>query len=128
MEHHYNLLKLLIKRIGIVFITYQLCRILFLFFNKSYFPEITPKIFFGGMIYDLSAIGFINLLFIVLHLIPGNYKYKPNYQSRLKIAFFIVNIIFIATNFVDFEYFKFTGRRRSFGLITANGMENEIGK
>lgn len=128
MENHYNLLKLLIKRIGIVFIVYQFCRILFLLFNKSYFPEITPKIFFGGIIYDLSAIGFINLFFIVLHLIPGSYKYKPNYQNRLKIAFFIVNIIFIATNFVDFEYFKFTGRRSSFGLITANGMENEIGK
>ncbi len=79
------------------------------------------------MVYDLSAIGFINLFFILLHLIPGNFKYKPNYQKRLKIAFFAVNLIFIATNFVDFEYFKFTGRRSSFGLITAKGMENEIG-
>jgi phosphoglycerol transferase MdoB-like AlkP superfamily enzyme len=79
------------------------------------------------VVYDLSAIGFINLFFILLHLIPGNFKYKPNYQKRLKIAFFVVNLVFIATNFVDFEYFKFTGRRSSFGLITAKGMENEIG-
>jgi hypothetical protein len=76
---------------------------------------------------DLSAIGYINLIFILGHLIPGNFKYKPIYQKGLKISFYSVNLLFIATNFVDFEYYKFTGRRSSFGLITATGMENEIG-
>ena len=127
MNNYYSVLKLLLRRIAVVFIIYQFCRIVFLFFNNSYFPNITPNIFLGGVVYDLSAIGFINLFFILLHLIPGNFKYKPNYQKRLKIAFFVVNLVFIATNFVDFEYFKFTGRRSSFGLITAKGMENEIG-
>ena len=127
MTNYYSVLKLLLRRIAVVFIIYQFCRIVFLLFNKSYFPNITPNIFLGGVVYDLSAIGFINLFFILLHLIPGNFKYKPNYQKRLKIAFFAVNLVFIATNFVDFEYFKFTGRRSSFGLITAKGMENEIG-
>ena len=127
MNNYYSVLKILLRRIAVVFIIYQFCRIVFLLFNKSYFPNITPNIFLGGVVYDLSAIGFINLFFILLHLIPGNFKYKPNYQKRLKIAFFAVNLIFIATNFVDFEYFKFTGRRSSFGLITAKGMENEIG-
>jgi len=127
MNNYYNVLKILLRRIAVVFIIYQFCRIVFLLFNKNYFPNITPNIFLGGVVYDLSAIGFINLFFILLHLIPGNFKYKPNYQKRLKIAFFSVNLIFIATNFVDFEYFKFTGRRSSFGLITAKGMENEIG-
>ena len=127
MNNYYSVLKILLRRIAVVFIIYQFCRIVFLLFNKSYFPNITPNIFLGGVVYDLSAIGFINLFFILLHLIPGNFKYKPNYQKRLKVAFFAVNLIFIATNFVDFEYFKFTGRRSSFGLITAKGMENEIG-
>ncbi|WP_309642395.1 sulfatase-like hydrolase/transferase [Flavobacterium sp.] len=127
MNNHHSVLKILIRRIVVIFFIYQACRVLFILFNKSYFPNLTPSIFFGGVIYDLSAIGYINLLFILLHLIPGHFKYKPNYQKGLKIAFFVVNIIFIATNFVDFEYFKFTGRRSSFGLITAKGMENEIG-
>jgi len=127
MNNYYSLLRILIRRIGIVFIVYQICRILFILFNKSAFPNIAPSVFWGGMVYDLSAIGFTNLIFILLHLVPGNFKYKPNYQKGLKIAFFAVNLVFIATNFVDFEYFKFTGRRSSFGLITAKGMENEIG-
>lgn len=126
MTNYYNLLKLLVKRIGIMFIIYQFCRVLFLLLNKNSFPNASFDAFFGGMLFDLSAIGFINLFFILLHLIPGNFKYKIGYQKGLKISFFIVNLIFIATNFVDFEYYKFTGRRSSFGLITAKGMEHEI--
>lgn len=40
--------------------------------------------------------------------------------------FFGVNALFITLNFVDFEYFKFIGRRSSFSMITANGMHQEI--
>lgn len=127
MYNYYSLLKLLAKRLGIVFLMYQICRILFLVFNKDSFTNINLNTFIGGFRFDLSAISFINILFVVLHLVPGNFKYKPGYQKGLKIGFFAVNMLFIATNFVDFEYYKFTGRRSSFGLITAKGMENEIG-
>ncbi|MFN8275124.1 MAG: LTA synthase family protein [Flavobacteriaceae bacterium] len=120
-------MKLLCRRIFVIFLAYQLCRIVFIAFNKSFFPNIDANSFLGGAVFDLSAIGFTNLLFVLLHLLPGSFQYQKGYQKGLKIAFFTVNLIFLATNFVDFEYFKFTGRRSSFGLITAKGMENEIG-
>lgn len=110
-----------------IFVAYQLCRVVFIACNKSYFPNIDANSFLGGAVFDLSAIGFTNLLFVLLHLLPGSFQYRKGYQKGLKIAFYVVNLIFLATNFVDFEYFKFTGRRSSFGLITAKGMEHEIG-
>lgn len=119
--------RILLRRLLIVFVLYQICRGLFWIFNSDSIKQIDIKSFLGGLVFDLSAIGYINLVFIIAHLIPGNFKYKPLYQKVLKITFFIVNLIFIATNFVDFQYYKFTGRRSSFGLITASGMENEIG-
>jgi phosphoglycerol transferase MdoB-like AlkP superfamily enzyme len=88
---------------------------------------LTLKTFLGGLHFDLSAIAYINIIFAILHFIPGKFKYKSGYQKGLKIAFYVVNLVFILTNFVDFEYYKFTGRRSSFGMITASGMENEIG-
>lgn len=127
MYNYYSLLKTLVRRLAIVFIIYQICRILFWAFNQNAFTNINLNTFIGGFRFDLSVIGFINILFVLLHLVPGNFKYRPAYQKGLKIAFFVVNIVFIATNFVDFEYYKFTGRRSSFSLITAKGMENEIG-
>ncbi len=127
MFNYKQLLKLLIRRILIVFSIYQFSRILFLLFNRGNFSNIDVKTFLGGALFDLSAIGFINLAFILLHLIPGNFKYKKGYQHGLKLGFYSVNLLFVATNFVDLEYYKFTGRRSSFGLITAKGMEHEIG-
>ena len=127
MQNYFQSIKLFFKRFLIVLFVYQICRFLFYFFNRNSFENISAKGLLGGIHFDLSAIAYINLIFVLFHLIPGNFKYKPNYQKGLKIAFFAINLIFILTNFVDFEYYKFTGRRSTFGMITASGMENEIG-
>ncbi|CAM4120066.1 LTA synthase family protein [Flavobacterium antarcticum] len=126
MNNYNKIVKLFYKRIAILFVIYQICRLLFLVYNKGAFTNVTFSVFVGGVIYDLAAIGFINLLFVPLHLLPGNFKYSHAYQKALKLFFYVVNLIFIATNFVDFEYYKFTGRRSSIDLLMAKGMENEI--
>lgn len=127
MTNYYKSLKLFAKRILLVVIIYQLCRVAFLAFNFSTFNQPFFSTFLGGLRFDLSAIAYTNLLFAVLHCIPGQFKYNTIYQNVLKILFYSVNLLFILTNFVDFEYYKFTGRRSTFGLLTAQGMENEIG-
>lgn len=126
MTNYYKSLKLFAKRILLVVIIYQVCRFLFLVFNFGAFNKPFFNSFLGGLRFDLSAIAYINLLFAVLHSIPGKFKYSAMYQKILKILFYSVNLIFIITNFVDFEYYKFTGRRSTFGLLTAQGMEQEI--
>lgn len=118
--------NLLLRRLLIVFLIYQITRILFILFNQNTFIGYDFKSFLGGLVFDLSAIAYINLLFIIAHLIPIRAKFNANYQKILKISFFVVNGLFIATNFIDLEYYKFTGKRSTFGLITAKGMENEI--
>ena len=127
MSNYFSSVILFFKRLFFVLFVYQICRLLFYFFNKNAFEIISTKVFLGGIFFDLSAIAYINLIFALLHFIPGNFKNKPNYQKLLKISFFIINFVFILTNFVDFEYYKFTGRRSTYGMITATGMEHEIG-
>ena len=126
MTTYFKLIWLFSKRILIVLAIYQICRLLFLYFNVSAFSNVTLKLMYGGLIYDLSAIGFINLIFGFLFLLPFQFIYRVAYQRTIKIIFFGINLLFIASNFVDFEYYKFTGRRSSFDLITARGMEHEI--
>ena len=127
MRNYFQSIILFFKRFLLIVIIYQLCRLLFLFFNRNAFNGLTLKTFLGGLHFDISAIAYVNIVFAILHFIPGKFKYKSVYQKGLKIGFYVVNLIFILTNFVDFEYYKFTGRRSSFGMITASGMENEIG-
>lgn len=127
MKNYFQHVKLFAKRFFLIVLIYQICRGLFYFFNRNAFDKINFKSFLGGLHFDLSAIAYINILFAILHLVPGSFKNKPRFQKWLKISFFTVNLVFILTNFVDFEYYKFTGRRSTFGMITASGMENEIG-
>ena len=116
---------LLLKRFLLVVLIYQLCRVLFFFMNFNSFGSFSFETFIGGLLFDISAVAYLNIIFIIAHLIPGNLKYKTTYQKRLKIAFFSVNLLFIATNFIDIIYYRFTGRRSTFSMITARGMEHE---
>ncbi|MEM5564252.1 sulfatase-like hydrolase/transferase [Psychroserpens sp. AS72] len=126
MANYYKSLKLFAKRFLLVVLIYQLCRFLFLIFNFNTFSKPFFSTFFGGLRFDVSAIAYINLLFALLHCIPGTFKYNRIYQKVLKVSFYCVNLLFIFTNFVDFEYYKFTGRRSTFGMLTAQGMEQEV--
>jgi phosphoglycerol transferase MdoB-like AlkP superfamily enzyme len=126
MDSSKKALFLFIKRLVLVVLAYQICRILFYFFNTNFFETISYKEFLGGIRFDLSAIAYINLFFVVLHFLPLKLYFNRSYQRFLTISFFIVNLIFLLTNFIDFQYYKFTNRRSTFSLITANGMENEI--
>lgn len=128
MTNYYKIIRLFATRLLILVFIYQVCRLLFLYFNQSAFSNITPRLIYGGLIYDLSAIGFINLPFGLLFLLPAGFIFRKKYRKAIKVLFYIVNLVFIAANFVDLEYYKFTGRRSSFDLITARGMEHEIGR
>lgn len=113
-------------RLFIVLIFYQLVRFGFFLYNESFFSEFTLKTLKGGLIFDLSVLGYINIIFAVLYFIPFKIQENRNYQKFLFYSFFIVNAFFISLNFVDYQYFRFVGRRSSFSMITAEGMHNEI--
>lgn len=123
---YFQNLKLLAKRILYVSLFYSICRVLFVLFQYSTFDEINLINFLGGIRFDLSVIIYSNILIIIGHSVPGVFKYGTSYQRVLKVLFFLINSVFIATNFIDFVYFEFTGKRSTFDLITAKGMENEI--
>ncbi len=126
MNNYLQSCLLLLKRILYLVIVYSLARILFLFFQWNSFNNLGISPFLGGIRFDLSVIFYTNILLIIGHTIPGKFKYKIGYQNVLKWIFYVVNLLFISTNFVDFVYYNFTGKRSTFGLITAQGMQNEI--
>lgn len=125
MSNYQQSIILFLKKMLLLLIIYQLTRALFFYFNNDLFTKFTFQTFLGGLRFDLSAIVYLNSIFIIGLLIPGNFKYNTTYQTILKRSFYIVNLIFIATNFIDIVYYRFTGRRSSFAMITAKGMENE---
>ncbi|WP_348825246.1 LTA synthase family protein [Flavobacterium aestuarii] len=125
MNNYKNISIVLLKRLLLVVLIYQASRVFFFYMNTSAFHTFNLKTFKGGLLFDFAAIAYLNIIFVIAHLLPGNFKYKDSYQKWLKISFYTVNLLFIATNFIDTIYYKFTGKRSTFSMITAKGMERE---
>lgn len=96
---------------------FTLCRVGFYLFNMSFFPDMTLKNFlwllWGGLQFDLTAMLYVNTLYILLKILPFDFRFRYGYQEVLKYIFFITNGFALATNVADFIYYKFTLRRTS---------------
>ena len=129
MKSYFSNLFLLFQRLFLVLILFLVTRLLFWMLNYSYFSSLgtweTLKLFFFGIQFDVSAIIGFNSLFILLHLLPGNYKYHKNYQLALKIIFLTVNTFILAGNFIDCEYFKFTNKRITADILKYVFLSND---
>ena len=73
----------LLKQLSFVFILYSLCRILFYYFNRSYFQDISyselGSILFFGLRFDAFSIAATNALFIIMCAMPFKFYYLKGY-------------------------------------------------
>jgi len=96
-------------------ILFTLSRIGFYVFNFKMFPDIPfyqlLTILKGGLLFDISATIYLNLIFIFFHIIPFEFRYNYKYQDVLRYYFFIVNGIGIAINSADYIYYRFVLKR-----------------
>lgn len=110
-----NLYLVLAYRFLILLFLYTLCRIGFYLFNQELFQNITsPKYLYmlwGGLKFDVSALIYINAIYILLHLIPFPFRYNEGFQKFCKWLFIITNSLGIIANLIDFVYYKFTLKR-----------------
>jgi phosphoglycerol transferase MdoB-like AlkP superfamily enzyme len=110
-----NIFVVLAYRILIIMLLFSLCRIGFFLFNFKMFPGVSFSQFIsilkGGLVFDISAVVYINLLLILMHIIPFEFRYNDVYQSILRYIYFITNGIAIAMNGMDFVYYRFVYKR-----------------
>ena len=110
-----NIFVVLAYRIILIMVLFSFCRIGFFLFNFKMFPGVSFNqlitLMKGGLTFDISAVVYINILFIFLSILPFDYRYKDIYQSVLKYIFFITNGIAIAMNGMDFVYYRFIDKR-----------------
>ncbi len=117
---------LLAKRLGIILLLYTFCRILFFVFNLGHFEQVGLSEFTAGILFDFSAIVYVNLLFITLSLLPFPFRERKGYQRILKWSFYVPNLAALVLNLVDIAYFKFTLKRSTSDLISLVGYGNDV--
>jgi phosphoglycerol transferase MdoB-like AlkP superfamily enzyme len=123
-------LKLLAKRLILLYALYTLSRLFFLLLNLAYFDNLsvwqTICLFFFGLRFDTSAIFYSNVLVILMHLIPGNFKNKAVYQSVIKWQYIIINAYAIFTNLGDAKFFEFEGKRTTADIFSPYWLGNDF--
>lgn len=126
-----NIYPVLAYRILLVMFLLTLSRAGFFLFNMKMFPSVDLNqlltMLAGGMVFDISAVVYINLLFIVLSILPFDFRYARIYQGVLKYLFFIANGLAIIMNGMDYVYYRFIGKRATAEVFqTFSNEENGV--
>lgn len=122
-----NEYQVLIYRLLLIMAFYSGFRILFYLFNTGLFPNINFNSFMtmmkGGILFDLSAMLYLNGAYALLYLFPLPFKFTKGYQYFLKTLFLVINGVGFALNSIDLIYYRFILKRTTYNVI--NILENE---
>ncbi|MBX2978661.1 MAG: LTA synthase family protein [Flavobacteriales bacterium] len=115
-------LSVLLLRLGLVAALYTLLRLLFVWHNAALFPDVPLTAYLGGMRFDLFAIAWLYLPWLLLVL----FSPRPGTgMERIQLAFFLVaSALGLLLNTVDVGYYAFTLKRSTsdlFNIIGAGG-------
>ncbi|MDR1762887.1 MAG: LTA synthase family protein [Dysgonamonadaceae bacterium] len=107
---------------------YYACRLAFYLFNLGLFPDLSAEhllaLFRGGLKFDVSALIYTNIIYILLQIIPFRFRTNAVYQTAAKWIFIAVNSIAIIANCTDIIYFRFSNRRTTASLFSEFKHEN----
>lgn len=125
-------LLVLLYRIFLAYVFYQIARLLFWYFNKELIKVNSVSDYFNlafhGTAFDTTAILYVNALFILLSLIPIVVNTKKVYQTVLLWLYFVTNGIAYAMNFGDFIYYKFSQARLTSTALDVAKHESNVFK
>lgn len=113
--------KILFFRLLLVYFFYFIARVLFYIYNAEllhvYSISEFLKIAYYGITFDTTAIFYVNTLFILFSILPLKINTSKKYQKFLFYIYFVTNLTFYATNFIDFIYYKYNFGRTTLAVL-----------
>jgi len=115
----------------VAYLVWMLSRVAFYAENWSTFaPYMSWSLFksmlHGALVFDTSALLYVNALYLVLMLLPLHLKERTGFHKGLKWLFVVTNAAGIAMNLMDAVYFQYTGRRSTVTVFTEFANEGNI--
>jgi phosphoglycerol transferase MdoB-like AlkP superfamily enzyme len=121
-----------LSNMALMMLLFSVCRLLFFALNREFFPDTSADqiwlMLVGGLRFDLSALLWGNIAYIVLLLIPLKLRYSAVYQAALKVLFVAVNAVLLLGNCADTVAFKITLRRATADVFQEFASERNLGK
>lgn len=137
MKHRlsYNLVNtfwLLAIQFLLLLLLYTLLRIGFYVYNTSLFPNVETggflRMLWGGIKFDVVALLYLNILYILMQAIPFSFKYARPYQKTAHWIFIITNSFGVALNLIDYAYYPFTLKRTTGTVFSQFANEENLRK
>ena len=115
----------------VAYLVWMLSRVAFFAENWSTFaPYMSWSLFksglHGALVFDTSALLYVNSLYLVLMLLPLHLKERSGFHKALKWLFVVTNAVAVAMNLMDSVYFQFTGRRSTVSVFSEFANEGNI--
>ena len=109
----------------------MLCRVVFFVMNYDVFAAHLSfsslwNWLRGALLFDVSALLYLNIAYIVLLLLPLHWKERRSFYAVSKWVFLLFNGFGIAGNLADCVYFQYTGRRTTFSVFAEFANETNI--
>ncbi len=101
-------------------------RLIFYFIHKNAFNDIAITDWFVGFVFDWMTVSIYFLPYAILHFLPLFHRNNRIYRIWSWTYFFAVNIILIALNLIDLEYFSFTSKRSTADLFAITSAGSDI--
>src|SRR5690606_25063493 len=131
----YNLVNtfwLLTIQFLLLLLLYALLRIGFYAYNSSLFPNVATDDFllmlWGGIKFDVVALLYLNILYILMQTIPFAFKYARLYQRIAHWIFIVTNSFGVALNVIDYAYYPFTLKRTTGTVFRQFANEENLSK
>jgi phosphoglycerol transferase MdoB-like AlkP superfamily enzyme len=123
MRNYFYHLQLFFYRFLVLLSILSISRFVFYLFNTTYFSEPNfwelIEIHIAGVRFDISALYYFNLLFILISIIPGNFKSHKIYQKIIFTIFLCVNATLLASNYIDTKFFEFENKRLTSDIFSS---------
>ena len=115
----------------VAYLVFMLSRVAFFVENWSTFAPYATwqsicNAFHGALIFDTSALLYINSVYLALMLLPLHLKEKPGFHKGLRWLFVVTNAVGVASNLMDSVFFQYTGRRSTISVFSEFSNENNI--
>lgn len=127
-----NLAVSIALNIALAYTLLIVCQFIFIFMNYDLYSEAFAHnswwlLTKGSLLFDTSAVCYLNALYILCLLFPLHYKEGKIMQSITKWAFVIPNALGVIVNLCDCVYVPFTGRRTTWSVFREFRNEENLG-
>lgn len=127
-----NILTALLLNTTLAYAALMVCRMIFVLTNYKHFSgtigeDTLISLIKGAVLFDTSAVCYLNALYLLCLLFPLHYKEGKAMQVITKWAFIIPNAAGIIANLCDTVYVPFTGRRTTWNVFSEFKNEENIG-